>query len=405
MIDMKSLLEDDNFLIGMGLLSAGAKGQSIGEAGITSIKDAAAIKKSFAGTPTKTKAVFNSITGKSQFATEAQILASNGILVPIPKKEDGRKIVEGADGFKYYADTQERVLPGVEKENKNSQRQIIEAADGYKYYVDNGERVFPDVEKEEKVPLVKIEGDKKESKFDETLGKSEAEYVVEIRNDSNKAIDQNSELEIIGALSMELKSGKFGTTFLEIAKIGERAGIDMNWLSSYEGAGTATVANAEVLQVLSSSMVLNAISKTKGSISDKEMSFFQSIAPNLGMSPEGIQKTVEITKRINERKILKADMMNDWLTDDGSGKKILPSTKKLVEYIDKNGKTKTKMMNFDQMWSNYTKNTPLFNKEEMEELTSIAKSKPDGDNIKIYKGNKYYILPGGKVIFIGKAQS
>ena len=404
MIDMKSLLEDDNFLIGMGLLSAGAKGQSIGEAGITSIKDAAAIKKSFAGTPTKTKAVFNSITGKSQFATEAQILASNGILVPIPKKEDGRKIVEGADGFKYYADTQERVLPGVEKENKNSQRQIIEAADGYKYYVDNGERVFPDVEKEEKVPLVKIEGDKKESKFDETLGKSEAEYVVEIRNDSNKAIDQNSELEIIGALSMELKSGKFGTTFLEIAKIGERAGIDMNWLSSYEGAGTATVANAEVLQVLSSSMVLNAISKTKGSISDKEMSFFQSIAPNLGMSPEGIQKTVEITKRINERKILKADMMNDWLTDDGSGKKILPSTKKLVEYIDKNGKTKTKMMNFDQMWSNYTKNTPLFNEEEKEELTSIAASQPDGDNIKIYKGNKYYILPGGKVIFIGKVQ-
>ena len=50
---MKSLLEDDNFLIGMGLLSAGAKGQSIGEAGITSIKDAAAIKKSFAGTQKK----------------------------------------------------------------------------------------------------------------------------------------------------------------------------------------------------------------------------------------------------------------------------------------------------------------------------------------------------------------
>ena len=40
----------------------------------------------------------------------------------------------------------------------------------------------------------------------------------------------------------------------------------------------------------------------------------------------------------------------------------------------------------------------------MEELTSIAKTQPDGDNIKIYKDNKYYILPGGKVIFIGKVQ-
>jgi hypothetical protein len=187
---------------------------------------------------------------------------------------------------------------------------------------------------------------------------------------------------------------------LEVAKIGERVGIDMNWLSDYDGAGTGTVANAEVLQVLSSSMVLNAISKTKGSISDKEMSFFQSIAPNLGMSPEGIQKTVEITRRINQRKILKADLMNDWLADDGSGKKILPSTKKLVEKADGS----TQMMTFNQMWSNYTKENALFDKEEMEQLTSIASENPDGDNIEIYNGNKYYILPGGKVIFIGKVK-
>lgn len=380
-IDMKSLLEDDNFLIGMGLLSAGAKGQSIGEAGITSIKDAAAIKKSFAGTPKKTKAVFNTITGQSQFATESQILASNGILIPVPKEQKQK------DQFRLL--TKEEIETDYPQLDSNKIYQINETTKEVKPF--------------KKDPLVNIEGDKKESKFDETLGKSEAEQVVEIRKDSDKAIDQNSELEIIGALSMELKSGKFGTTFLEIAKIGERAGIDMNWLSSYDGAGTATVANAEVLQVLSSSMVLNAISKTKGSISDKEMSFFQSIAPNLGMSPEGIQKTVEITRRINERKILKADLMNDWLADDGSGKKILPSTKKLVEYTDANGKTKTKMMTFDQMWSNYTKTNSLFDKEEMEELTSIAKTQPDGDNIKIYNGNKYYILPGGKVIFIGKA--
>ena len=377
-IDMKSLLEDDNFLIGMGLLSAGAKGQSIGEAGITSIKDAAAIKKSFAGTPKKTKAVFNTITGQSQFATESQILASNGILIPVPKEN------KESNKTKAVMNTQ------TNQQEFATDKMILES---------NG--ILVPIKKE---PLVNIEGDKKESEFDKTIGKSEAEQVVEIRKDSDKAIDQNSELEIIGALSMELKSGKFGTTFLEIAKIGERAGIDMNWLSSYDGAGTATVANAEVLQVLSSSMVLSAISKTKGSISDKEMSFFQSIAPNLGMSPEGIQKTVEITRRINERKILKADLMNDWLADDGSGKKILPSSKKLVEYTDANGKTKTKMMTFDQMWSDYTKTNSLFDKEEMKELTSIAKTQPDGDNIQIYNGNKYYILPGGKVIFIGKAQ-
>lgn len=387
-IDMKSLLEDDNFLIGMGLLSAGAKGQSIGEAGITSIKDAAAIKKSFAG---KTKDKFRllsrieiennpSLDNNSNY----QMNMTTGELKIVPINKGSKE----KDQFRLL--TKEEIETNYPQLDSNKVYQINETTKEVKLF--------------KKEPLVKIEGDKKESKFDETLGKSEAEYVVSIREDSNKAIDQNSELEIIGALSMELKSGKFGTTFLEIAKIGERAGIDMNWLSSYDGAGTATVANAEVLQVLSSSMVLNAISRTKGSISDKEMSFFQSIAPNLGMSPEGIQKTVEITRRINERKILKADLMNNWLADDGSGKKILPSTKKLVEYTDANGKTKTKMMTFDQMWSNYTKTNSLFDKEEMEELTSIAASQPDGDNIQIYNGNKYYILPGGKVIFIGKVQ-
>jgi len=373
-MDMKSLLEDDNFLIGMGLLSAGAKGQSIGEAGITSIKDAAAIKKSFAGTPKKTKAVFNSITGQTQFATESQILASNGILIPVPKQ-----------------DTTTNKTKAVMNTETNQQ----EFATDKMILESNG--ILVPIKKE---PLVKIEGDKQQTEFEKVMGKSEAEFVVDIRKDSDKAIDQNSELDIISSLSVELKSGKFGTTMLEVAKIGERVGIDMNWLSDYDGAGTGTVANAEVLQVLSSSMVLNAISKTKGSISDKEMSFFQSIAPNLGMSPEGIQKTVEITRRINQRKILKADLMNDWLADDGSGKKILPSTKKLVEKADGS----TQMMTFNQMWSNYTKENALFDKEEMEQLTSIASENPDGDNIEIYNGNKYYILPGGKVIFIGKVK-
>jgi len=373
-MDMKSLLEDDNFLIGMGLLSAGAKGQSIGEAGITSIKDAAAIKKSFAGTPKKTKAVFNSITGQTQFATESQILASNGILIPVPKKD---------------------TTTNKTKAVMNTQTNQQEFATDQMILESNG--LLVPIKKE---PLVKIEGDKQQTEFEKVMGKSEAEFVVDIRKDSDKAIDQNSELDIISSLSVELKSGKFGTTFLEVAKIGERVGIDMNWLSSYDGAGTGTVANAEVLQVLSSSMVLNAISKTKGSISDKEMSFFQSIAPNLGMSPEGIQKTVEITRRINQRKILKADLMNDWLADDGSGKKILPSTKKLVEKADGS----TQMMTFNQMWSNYTKENALFDKDEMENLTSIAKTQPDKKNVKIFNGNKYYILPGNKVLFISKVK-
>ena len=343
-LDMKSLLEDDNFLIGMGLLSAGAKGQSIGEAGIASIKDAAAIKKSMIGKP------------KDRF----RLLS--------------RQEIEENDAL-----------------DNNSNYQINLTTNKLELVKTN----------KTGASITNINtGDKQESAYKKSLGEDEAKFVTTVRNDGDKAVDQNSELDIISSLAVELKTGKFGTTFLEVAKIGERVGIDMNWLSDYEGAGTGTVANAEVLQVLSSSMVLNAISKTKGSISDKEMSFFQSIAPNLGMSPEGIQKTVEITRRINQRKVLKSDMLNDWIGDDGSGKTIMPSTKKLVEKDDGT----TQMMTFNQMWSNYTKENDLFNKDEMEQLTTIASENPDGDNIEIYNGNKYYILPGGKVIFIGKVK-
>ena len=337
-IDMKGLLEDDNFLIGMGLLSAGAKGQSIGEAGITSIKDAAAIKKSMVGKP------------KDRF----RLLS--------------RQEIEANDALDNNSNYQMNLTTG-------------------KYELVKTNRTGSSITNINT-------GDKQEDEFSKVIGKDEATFVTSTRSDGDKAIDQNSELEIIGALSMELKTGKFGTTMLEVAKIGERVGIDMNWLSKYDSE--MTVANAEVLQVLSSSMVLNAISKTKGSISDKEMSFFQSIAPNLGMSPEGIQKTVEITRRINERKILKSDMINEWTADDGSGKRFMPSTKKLVEKADGT----TQMMTFNQMWSNYTKENALFDKDEMEALTSLAAANPDKKNITIYKGKRYYILPGGGVKYI-----
>jgi hypothetical protein len=55
-----------------------------------------------------------------------------------------RKIIKGADGFNYYADTGERVLPGVVTSPKIEDRKTIEGADGYKYYMD-GTRVLPNV--------------------------------------------------------------------------------------------------------------------------------------------------------------------------------------------------------------------------------------------------------------------
>ena len=48
----------------------------------------------------------------------------------------------------------------------------------------------------------------------------------------------------------------------------------------------------------------------------------------------------------------------------------------------------------------YTKENALFDKEEIEQLKSLADANPDKSNITIYKGKRYYILPGGGVKYI-----
>lgn len=331
---LKGLLENEDLLIGLGLMSEGAKGKSIGEAGLTSVLQAAKIKKAFEPSLKKTKGVLNTMTGSTQFATEAEIQASNGTLIPIPSK-----------------------------------------------------------------PTVNIDtGDKKESKFLETLGKDEGEYVSKVRKDGESALEQNTSLQIIEEVSAELNTGKGGVFLQDLAKIGQRLKIDMNWLSNYDkGLGLdKTVANAEVLQVMSSSFVLDAISKTKGSISDKEMSFFQSLAPSLSMSEDGISNVVKITEAINNRKIAKADALNEWVSD-GS----MPGQKKDVD---------GKMMTFNQMWSEYVNAkgkdgeliNPLFSKEEKDNMFNIAQSADLESGVKIieHKGKKYYVLPNGDYIQI-----
>ena len=106
--NLKGLLQDEEFLLGAGLLSAGSQGQNVGQAVFPSLLQAAKVKKAF---------------GNKQ-----------------------RKIIKGADGYQYYVDTGERVLPDVNLPKKD--RKTIKDAAGFQRYADTGERVFPDVVKE-----------------------------------------------------------------------------------------------------------------------------------------------------------------------------------------------------------------------------------------------------------------
>ena len=123
------------------------------------------------------------------------------------------------------------------------------------------------------------------------------------------------------------------------------------------------------------------------------MAVFEGITTNLAMSKAGIQGNIKIQEAINDRRILKANMLEEWI-GDGSR----PDQQKTV-----NGKKQ----NFNQMWTEYVEAkdsngdliNPLFSKEELEELSDLSKvSANEGDGIEIITDPKtkikYWVLPG-----------
>ena len=71
--DLRGLLEDENFLIGAGLLTAGSKGQSLGEAAFPTIINAAKTQKMFQDTAKSTKSVYDVELKKNVLKTDLEI--------------------------------------------------------------------------------------------------------------------------------------------------------------------------------------------------------------------------------------------------------------------------------------------------------------------------------------------
>jgi len=275
---------------------------------------------------------------------------------------------------------------------KKKQRKIFKGADGFNYYEDTKERVLPDVIAKPSQPLVKNIMEAGETEFAKGISKADVTDVVELREDAKTAMNQNTDLGLITALSANLKTGAGGVLLQDLAKIGKRFGVDMNWLSDY--GVDQTIANSEAVQVLSSNVTLDAISKTKGSISDKEMTFFQSIAPNLGMTNEGIQKTAFIKEKLNNRTLEKNNFMEQWISDG-----TRPTSLKNTPF----GK-----QTFNQYWNSWVNQkkdgnlvNPIFTEDELQELREANSVIPE-NLITDKSGNQFLkiVIPGQKNKYI-----
>jgi hypothetical protein len=85
--NLKGLLQDEEFLVAAGLLSGGAKGQSVGEAAFPAIVQAGKIKKAFTPTAQKTKQAFDNVLMKNVFVTDNEVATMPGRFTPIDKSQ------------------------------------------------------------------------------------------------------------------------------------------------------------------------------------------------------------------------------------------------------------------------------------------------------------------------------
>jgi len=85
--NLKGLLQDEEFLLGAGLLTAGSQGQSLGGALMPSLVQAGKIKKAFTPTIKKTKQAFDNVLMKNVFVTDAEIAGMPNRFTPIDKSQ------------------------------------------------------------------------------------------------------------------------------------------------------------------------------------------------------------------------------------------------------------------------------------------------------------------------------
>ena len=110
--NLKGLLQDEEFLIGAGLLAGGAKGQSFGEAAFPAILQTAQVKKAFTPTAKKTKQAFDNVLMKNVFVTDAEIAGMPNRFTPI---DNSQATSFNADTGEFYSGS----VSGMKLKEKN----------------------------------------------------------------------------------------------------------------------------------------------------------------------------------------------------------------------------------------------------------------------------------------------
>jgi len=363
---LSDLLQDEQFLFGAGLLSAGSMGQNVGQAALPTMINAA-----------RTANLFQNQQRMNDLRETISDSDMSGFT-------DIEKALISADPFKS--------LPLLQRKKK--ERKIIKGADGFNYFADNMERVLPDVVKEKKQPLVKIEGDKYESQYDKDRGAADAKIIQAINEKAETAQENIGRYDLVSVLSQNVNSGAFGEQLLSLAKAGKRLGINTDWITRTDANGNIGlrdgIANAETLEVLQVQFTLDKTQKTKGAISDTEFKTFTRTSPGLSMTPEGIQMLSTVNKKLAQRDIEVAELANQWEADYGR--------------LRNKGETQYGKLSFQQFLNKWKEDNPVVTEEFLEDMRKMSNQGSDlYEDKQVYtiSGVQYRKLKDGTVIRIG----
>jgi len=220
-------------------------------------------------------------------------------------------------------------------------------------------------------PTVLVEGDSAgETEEQKVIGRTFGDKFTDIVTAGDKANGKLADIDVMETIlnNSDLNTGFAGELRTTVQKFGEELGLDFD---------VQNTPAAEVVRSIGGKFLLSNLEFTKGSISDKEMTFFGKISPGLLMSKEGNMLFLDIAKRKNKIEIQYKNSAEDWALKNGGLSK----------------RDKETGMTWNEFTTEFNKENPIFNEEEKEELENISMNYDPqfaGNAIHEVNGKTYY---------------
>lgn len=162
-------------------------------------------------------------------------------------------------------------------------------------------------------PLVSLGSEEKA--FDKQLGQDLSKSFTEAQARGAETRQSDIRLNRARALVNKVGTGALQPTVQVVKRIIKDFGFDLEQLGLSDDVGLG-----EALQAIGVDFALEAVQKTKGAITDREMALFASTAPGLSRTTEGNILLIDLRQRMNDLARKEAKLQRDYIKGKGGGR-------------------------------------------------------------------------------------